>query len=122
MPSMQNPTWYERAELTAPSRADDFFKWLDHDEYDETTGDVESPVGWVGLIEVTRDQIATYVASAGDPWLSERRNFGPGWYIVRIDSNGLVWGMAYDDEESALADYESANLTYLTWAEEEEMD
>jgi hypothetical protein len=69
----------------------------------------------------------------GDLHLDPDDNLTPGWYVVRIDSNGFDWAMMYGgwcdehralcadtaNEEAALADYESANLTYLTWAEEE---
>lgn len=129
MPTIENPTFYERADGTAPGRADQFLKWLDLDEYVADTGDVEQPLGWVGLIQITRDQIATWVSSQGDPWMSEARNFAPGWYIVRQDSNGLVWGMSYGGfcdqhqaycadthaEESARADFAEAEAVAAAW-------
>jgi hypothetical protein len=129
MPSIENPTFYERAEYVAAGNADDFFKWLDTDEFVETTGEAESPLGWVGLLRCDRDLIATYVSTFGDPWMSERRNFSPGWYIVRIDDAGFVWGMAYGGncdlhgdlcadtaaEEAARADFAEAEEVASAW-------
>ena len=129
MATLDNPGWYEHAEFTAPGHADPFFKWLDQDEYVSTTGDVDSPLGWVGLIKVDEDQIRTWVSSQGDPWMSEARNFSAGWYIVRQDSNGLVWGLGYGGwcdqhqafcadtyaEQSARADFAETEAAYLAW-------
>ena len=129
MPSIENPTFYERADGIAPGRADEFFKRLDLDEVIEYTGDAESPVGFVQLVQVTREMIREYVSTVGDPWLSERRNFAPGWYITRQDDNGLIWAMSYGGwcdeheafctdtaaEEAARADYAEADTVYQSW-------
>jgi len=123
MPSTDAPTHYERSKYILPSRADDFLKFIEEDWYEAVTGSVESPVGWVGLVHVDRDLIARWVAFAGDPWMSEARNFSPGWYIVRIDDNGLVFGIDYGGEETlaeenARADFDEADRTYMEWLEE----
>lgn len=132
MPSIQNPAFYDRADSIAPGRSDDFIKWIDQVQYLDTTGDVESPVGWVGLIKIHPDLIAEYAASMGDPWITERRNFEPGWYIVRQDEFGMVFAMVYgglcwnhDDfctdtmsEQNARADFGEAESVYATWIEE----
>lgn len=117
MPSIENPTWYEHAIATAPGHADDFFKWLDEADAIDYTGDIASPVGHVMLYEVDSDIIATYVSTFGDPWMSEARNFNPGWYIIRQDDNGFVWGMEYDVEAYARADFNSAAELYAAWCE-----
>jgi hypothetical protein len=121
MPSIDAPFHYERADHIASSRADDFLKWLDDDEFEDTTGTVESPLGWVGLINIKRQTIRTWVSSQGDPWMSERRNFAPGWYVVRIDDNGLVWGLCYGEdcvynEERARADFAEAEQVAAAWS------
>lgn len=120
MPSIQNPAYYERASFIAPGRADDFLRWLDNDEYISFTGEVDSPFGWVGLIKITPEMIRTWVSSAGDPWMSERRNFDAGWYIVRINSDGIIWGLGYGEdytmpEESARADFAETESAYAEW-------
>lgn len=129
MPSTDAPTFYDRAGCIVASYADEFLRWLDRDEYIAVTGDVESPVGWVGIIKIDPRMIATWVSSAGDPWMSERRNFVPGWYIVRINECGLVWGLWYGGwcdqheafctdthaEESAWADFNKAESVYDEW-------
>ena len=132
MPSSDNPGWYERAEFICSDRTDAFFKWLDLDEYKANTGSVEAPVGWVGLVCVTSDMIRTWVSSQGDPWMSERRNFDSGWYIVRQDDRGFLWAMSYGggcdipghegelcadtrNEEAARADFAEAEAVYAAW-------
>ena len=130
MPSISNPTFYERSQGIAPGRADDFFKRLDLDEAVEYTGSTEEPVGFVMLVQVTRDMIREYVATAGDPWMSERRNFAPGWYITRTDDNGLIWALSYGGwcdthdafcadtyaEEQARLDYAEADAVSVAWS------
>lgn len=123
MPSIEAPTWYERADWTAPSHADDFFKWwLGNYDPNQDTGSVESPVGYVAVVTVTSVDISNYVSTFGDPWMSESRNFSPGRYLTRQDDNGLIWAMHYGTDEALDADFEEANLTYLTWAEEDSYD
>lgn len=100
------------AESMAAGYADGFFKWLDPDDYSETIGSVDEPLGWCGLVHVDRDLIASYVSEAGDPWLSQRRNFAPGWYIVRIDSDGFVWGYRYADQHTAESDFAALCATH----------
>jgi hypothetical protein len=119
MPSIDAPSYYEHAKTQAAGRADAFLKWLDENEYLAVTGEVDCPLGWVGLIEITGPEIATWVSSQGDPWMSEKRNFETGWYIVKIDNNGLVWGLYYGQgtlaEEGARADFAEAEATYELW-------
>lgn len=134
MPSISAPTWYERADYVMSSRTDEFFKRLDLDEAVEYTGSTEEPVGFVMLVQVTRQMIREYVSTAGDPWMSERRNFDAGWYITRQDDNGLIWAMSYGGacdehdgdfcadthaEEQARADYNEANQVSLAWHDAE---
>lgn len=126
MPSLDAPGYYDRAKFTAAGRADDFLKSLDLDQYIDDFGDQnECPLGWVGLIEITSDMVAEYVSREGDPWLSERRNFEPGWYNVRMDSNGLVWGIGYGpsdstfNEEAAREDFNEGLRAYIVWSDEE---
>jgi hypothetical protein len=116
MPNIHTPGDYSRADHIMSSRTDLFFKRLDLDEVVEYSGDVESPIGFIQLVEVSRDMIAQHVATEGDPWLSERRNFDTGWYVTRQDSNGLIWAMSYGgDEAAARADYAEADAAHTDW-------
>jgi len=135
MPSKTHPALYERAAFIAPGRADDFLKWLDENDAVEVTGACLAPTGHVMLMLIDRDIISTWVSSQGDPWMSEGRNFTPGWYIVRTDDTGFVWGIGYggwcemhDDnctdthaEELARADFAEAEAVYGAWLGDEEV-
>lgn len=130
MPSIDNPGFYERADYIMSSRTDEFFKRLDLDEVAEYTGSTEEPIGFVQLVQVTREMIREYVGTTGDPWMSDRKNFDSGWYITRQDDNGLIWAMSYGGgcdehdgdfcadtsaEEAARADYAEANEASVVW-------
>lgn len=103
---------FNNAEYMAAGYADDFLKWIDDLYYAEITGSVDEPPGWCGLVHIDRDLIASYVSEAGDPWISERRNFTPGWYIIRIDSDGFVWGYHYADQDAAESDFAALHATH----------
>jgi hypothetical protein len=126
MPNLEAPGFYERAKFTAAGRADDFLKSIEPDFYEAETSSVECPIGHVALVKIDRDMIAQYVSREGDPWMSEARNFEPGWYIVRSDDNGLVWGLGYGpldsvfNEESARADFAEAEEAYAIWSGDDE--
>ena len=121
MPTLDNPGFYERAKFTAAGRADDFLKSLTPDDAIDDCGSVGCPIGFVMLVEIDRDLIREYVSREGDPWLSMSSNFEPGWYIVKTDDNGLVWGIGYGpldstfNEEAARADFEEACNAYSEW-------
>lgn len=124
MPSIDAPTHYERSGGIASSTTDAFFKWLDDLDFIETTGTVDSPLGFVGLINLDRETITRYVVqNATNPiWMSDRANFDAGWYIVRYDDNGLVWGLMYGEdcvfnEERARADFAEAERVHAAWSE-----
>ena len=123
MPSLDAPGHYDRAKFTAAGNADDFFKTLPIDYFIDDCGHQEEfPLGWVGLVKVDRDMIAEYVSNVGDPWISMTRNFEPGWYIVRLDSNGLVWGIGYGEdstfnEEAARSDFNEALRIWVEWSD-----
>ena len=123
MPSLDAPGYYDRAKFTAAGNADDFLKSLSIDDSIDDLGDVnEFPLGHLMLVNVTRDMIAEYVTREGDPWMSERRNFEPGWYIVKTDSNGLIWGIGYGEdctfnEEAARADWNEALRVWIEWSD-----
>ena len=111
---------YWNAEYTAPSRADTFLKHTSL-AADDTDGNVEAPMGWFCYMDINRDDVAAYVSRFGDPWLSEARNFQPGWYAIVEDNNGLVFGFFYGVSsdlkagEKAREDFETARKAYVAW-------
>src|SRR5207253_7646921 len=95
-PTMNHEVYlFEHCNGLAVARADAFFKWLDPDQWVSDTGNVEAPTGHVALVQVDRQLIREYVSSAGDPWMSEDRNFAPGWYLVKTNEQGILWAYEY---------------------------
>ena len=135
MPCNLAPDFYERASYETSTRADDFLMSLDNTKVLGETGSVTSSLGHVSLVKITRDMIAEYVSAAGDPWMSERRNFEPGWYIVRVREEkggvkvaGIGYGGSCDEhygelcadthsESQARADFAEAVETYCQMVE-----
>lgn len=120
MPTLDNPGHFERSKHIAAGRADDFLKSYSPDYFLAETGNVESPIGFLALVDITREDIAEYVTREGDPWMSEARNFSPGWYLIKFDNNGLVWGIDYGgsstfSEEAAREDFAEADRAYGEW-------
>jgi hypothetical protein len=105
-----------RAEYIASGHADDFVRSVIND-FDEWTGESEWTEGVIVKADVTSDDIATYVSEAGDPWMSESRNFAPGPYLLKQDNNGIVWAIAYETAERRDADYSDFQVAYAEWAD-----
>lgn len=112
-----------------PDRFDEFFRQLDPDRYEADTGEMEAPVGWIGLIEVTETDLMSYIERHGPQSASDHGTVSdlmadgltPGWYIVRINSDGLIWAMSYRSGapawECARADFAEAERTYAIGAD-----
>lgn len=123
MPCNLAPDFYERASYETPAHANVFLMSLDDTQVLAETGDVASPLGHISLVNITRNMIAEYVSATGDPWMSERRNFEPGWYIVRVreEEDGVkVTGIGYGgdcvfNEESARSDFVEAIIAHTNW-------
>lgn len=122
MPCNLAPDFYERASYETPARAENFLMSIDNTQVLAETGNVTSPLGHISLVNITRDMIAEYVSAAGDPWMSERRNFEPGWYIVRVRVRDgiLISGIGYGEdyvfnEEGARADFAEAVAAHEIW-------
>lgn len=120
---------FENGELMS-SRADDFFRYHDHEATEEANvGEASGPIGYVTLRRVTFVDIATYVSKYGDNWASHRRNLEPGWYIDVIGEDGTIWAFYYGGncrehndlcadtkaEETARADFAEAERLYSDW-------
>lgn len=111
---------FENGSLVS-SRADDFFRYHDHERTMVAEGgDVESHVGHFTLRKVDPEVIAAYASEHGDPWVTVRRNFYPGWYIDVRGEDGTVWAFFYGEdftmpEEAARADFAEAERVYAEW-------
>lgn len=112
---------FENGQLVT-ARADDYFRYHDQERtMVEEDGNVEGPVGHFTLREVTTSTIADYVSEHGDPWLSETRNFEPGWYIDVRGEDGTIWAFAYGSneytmpEEAARKDFAEAVRVHSEW-------
>lgn len=122
MPSTEAPTFYERSRDALPSTFDPFLRHLQADWFTEETGDVESPLGFVALFCVDLELIQGMYADISSGVLDEMSIPSAGWYILRQDSNGIVWGLDYGgsgtfSEEAARADFAEAEATYAAWSE-----
>lgn len=123
MPSIQNPAHYERCAGVAESEQDPFFRQIGADDAEDDTGSTESPFGWVVLVRLDDELIGRIVNEHLVPmgYAEAYRVPKPGWYIIRCDDNGLVWGIEYgplDDtlaEEKARADFAEAEAAYVDW-------
>lgn len=116
MPSMEAPQHYDRSKAIMGSEFDPFFRYVSPDYYEADTGTTDSPLGWVGLLRVDASTIAATKADYTWPIDAPPE----GWYIVRINDQGLVWGISYGgtdtfSEESARADFAEAERTYTRW-------
>lgn len=121
MPSSLEPAYYDRPHDTAVPRLDYFMKWATEHSVAET-GEVDSPVGYVALVPIDNDLLAVWFTEESNNGYSYPTEDEQGWYIVRIDSNGLVWGLHYGDhgtyaEQNARLDFAEAEKTYEAWGE-----
>lgn len=115
MPSIEAPTHYDHSKGIEPQPHDDFFRWASANSYLSETGEADSPLGWVCLLEVDREMVDSYIEETGD------KSFYPevGWYVVRQDDRGFIWAMIYGTgtlaEEGARADFTEAEKVYDEW-------
>jgi hypothetical protein len=128
MPSIEAPTYYDRTKGILPGRYDSFFKWVNAymDCADHETGEVDSPLGFVALVEVdeTMQNDFMHEENLPDDLCHEcRNNHGvpdTGWYVTRLDSNGIIFAMEYGEgtlaEESARADFAEAEKVAEAWS------
>lgn len=104
---------FGRAESVAAGHADPFLKWIE--DFEADSGNVEAPTGWFALVHITRGTVADWVSQEGDPWMSERRNFTPGWYILQVNHLGFIHGWYYADATAAERDYADLDRAYGEW-------
>lgn len=121
MPSLEAPAYYGRASSIAPEKYDHFFKWLPNDFYESTTSIVDCPIGWVGLVKLDESAKRLHARELKDASYGDYPD--SGWYNIRINGDGLVFGIYYGpdatlNEEKARADFAEAEAAYLKWDEE----
>lgn len=91
---MPTPPIY--AEHTAPGRADSLLRYIaNQDTGPWTAGHVEASTGWFMTTMIDSTDIAEYASEFGDPWITEQHNFEPGYYMIQINNDGLIWGHYY---------------------------
>ena len=93
------------------SRFDGAFREMSLEYTREQTGEVDAPTGWVGLIMISSVDIEITAKSLGE----DLREVPPGAYIVRINSDGLVWAFRYSSIERAINDFNNIAATYSEW-------
>lgn len=108
---------FPNADHVAAANADLLFRTLAHHE-DEFTGDVTT-VGWaVTKVYADRFSIAGFASAYGDPWVTEARNVAPGYYLVKVNSDGIVWAMHYTDKALWESDYDAIDSHATGWTDE----
>lgn len=109
---------FSNAQWLMPSRTDDFFKWVLGTQGGsiQETGNVEAPTGWVGRVEVTRLDVQEYVSDSGDPYISQAGVIDRGWYLIRQNSDGLIWSHFYASQGLAQVDFERVEAAYGDWS------
>lgn len=107
-------THFPNAVSTAHERHDSMLREFSTDVVEAQTGDVESPNGWIGLVTINTVLLETYAVTHGE----DVRDFTPGVYLLRINSDGLIWGMRYATREKADSDFAALDVAYDTWMRE----
>jgi hypothetical protein len=118
MPNIYSPGHYDRSKFIADNQYDDFFKLLTEDDAVEFTGSTESPLGHVMLVHLDRGSIGAIMGEQEHPEMYSVPEVG--WYNVRKDDNGLIWGIGYGPdstftEEGARADFAEAKQAHNDW-------
>lgn len=97
---------FEHGELQ-PSIFDDVFRYLNGLSHDYVGNDSET--GWtVTKIYVDRGYLAEAISATGNPRASEARADLRGDYLIRVNSDGLVWAYRYKSTPDMMVDYAEA--------------
>lgn len=131
MPTLEAPRYYEHSKGILPGRYDWFFRYLPESAVvgnGGETGEVESPLGFVTIIEVDEEIQQEFMQTHSitpDLCHTCRNNAGvpdTGWYVLCTDSNGIIFAMEYGEgtlaEEGARADFAEAESVYSEWLDE----
>ena len=103
---------FENSTHLAPSRSDSLLRYALNAvfSYDEA-GSTEPPsTFYYAKIYIEPSLVAEYASAEGDPWVTEGRNFNTGWYIIRQNSDGIVWGHYYENLIGLALDWASIQV------------
>lgn len=86
-----------------------------------STGEVESPVGHVAIVDLTseRAMLAQVLAEAGEGE-TDLEVIRPGWYVVVEDDQGNVTVTNPMSEAEAQAALRRAEAAYVEWSDADE--
>lgn len=98
---------FENGELQ-PSIYDDVFKCIDYVYGDEYVGN-DQTLGWtISKVYLDRAMLAAAIRETGNPRASEARADLRGDYLIRVNSDGLVWAWKYKSLPELMADWAEA--------------
>lgn len=97
---------------------DRFFKFFDEGVYEHTSGEVDAPTGWFGLLMIDQHQRDCYGEDTGEV-IPEVEN---GLYLVVINDQGLVWAYQHEsgDDEKLYAQFRSLVIDYSNWCRQDQ--
>lgn len=111
--SLSERQFFANADHEAADRSDSLLRWANGGAFVHTeTGSATEWDFHLSKIYISGDIVAQYASENGDPWVTESRNFTPGWYLVKTNSDGLVWGYRYASETYADSDFDHVNQVY----------
>jgi len=120
---MLNRILFTRAEFITAAHGDDVLRAVLPDGQMFTGSDTFGYT--VTIMHLGRLELATTAAAVGNPWATENRNMPRGWYLIKQNSDGLVWGHYYGDEEdseaNAFKDFAEVEQAYDTWATDDQL-
>lgn len=101
---------------------DDVFRYLVNtmEHVVEADGEVEAPTGWFAHLDrPSRSALAHAVSITGSPRAGESGVFDPEaiGYLVRINSDGLIWAHEYKYHSDLAVDWRDVKDQYDAWAE-----
>lgn len=95
----------------------DWWREVPDEFYDETSGHVESPEGWIGLLtwnDKIQKEYSIFIENGFYHEYPERLQ--DGTYYVTIDSDGNVWAYTHKDPVEVRLAYHHSEREYHSWA------
>lgn len=80
----------------------------------------ENELGWYGLVEIgsPTEQRALYAEDYDEEINDDADLATPGWYILKIDDLGFVYGVPYETFDKAEVAFDAVVDTYMRYYEE----